>query len=241
MGRTQDLQEQYEDALFSLMMEQVAEEEGRKAAALNQQLQDDPAAAVPASVRQRCEQTIRKAFSARKRKKVRRTLCKVMKTVVLVVLVLWVTLTISFAAVPNFKARVLNTVLNVIETHTDFTLAELRKQPVPPELQVDPGWIPEGFELVDDDSIRDGAWKSYRHPDSGATLRIEKFYPADVSVDTEDAEIENIEIQGYPAKLITKNHEVSIIWLNSDCNVVYLIFTEWVPVEDALKFAENIP
>lgn len=53
------LMEQYEDALFALLMEGVAEAEGEKALLLNEELKKDPNAEVPEAVRKRCEKTIR--------------------------------------------------------------------------------------------------------------------------------------------------------------------------------------
>ena len=53
------LREQYEDALFALLMEGVAESEGEEALRLNEELKKDPNAEVPKDVQKRCEKTIR--------------------------------------------------------------------------------------------------------------------------------------------------------------------------------------
>ena len=57
------LREQYEDALFALLMEGVAESEGEEALRLNEELKKDPNAEVPKDVQKRCEKTIRSAFA----------------------------------------------------------------------------------------------------------------------------------------------------------------------------------
>lgn len=54
MTNHERLTEQYEDALFALLMDSVAEEEGKKAIELNERLKADPEAEVPAEVRRRC-------------------------------------------------------------------------------------------------------------------------------------------------------------------------------------------
>ena len=47
MTRREELQEAYEDAMFALLMDYVAESEGKKALEENRALQEDPDAEVP--------------------------------------------------------------------------------------------------------------------------------------------------------------------------------------------------
>ena len=47
MTHHEKLVERYEDALFALMMEDVAETEGEKLQELNEQLKRDPSAEIP--------------------------------------------------------------------------------------------------------------------------------------------------------------------------------------------------
>ena len=54
MTRREKLQEQYEDALFALLMDDLAIAEGKSAEEENEQLKNDPKYAVPPEVRQRC-------------------------------------------------------------------------------------------------------------------------------------------------------------------------------------------
>ena len=53
------LVENYEDALFALLMDSVAEAEGAEALLLNEELKKAPSAEVPKAVCDRCEKTIR--------------------------------------------------------------------------------------------------------------------------------------------------------------------------------------
>lgn len=54
MTKHEKLQEQYEDALFALLMEEFAVEEGKSALEENERLKRDPTFDVPPDVRQRC-------------------------------------------------------------------------------------------------------------------------------------------------------------------------------------------
>lgn len=67
------LREQYEDALFALLMEGVAESEGEEALRLNEELKKDPNAEVPKDVQKRCEKTIRSAFAQKQLRATGRT------------------------------------------------------------------------------------------------------------------------------------------------------------------------
>ena len=54
MTRREELQEAYEDAMFALLMDYVAESEGKKALEENRALQEDPDAEIPQEVRRAC-------------------------------------------------------------------------------------------------------------------------------------------------------------------------------------------
>jgi len=58
MTHHEKLVERYEDALFALMMEDVAETEGEKLQELNEQLKRDPSAEIPRELDERCIRTI---------------------------------------------------------------------------------------------------------------------------------------------------------------------------------------
>ena len=53
MTHREELMEKYEDALFELLMDEVAQVEGEKAIQLNEKLNSDPQYAVPESVQKR--------------------------------------------------------------------------------------------------------------------------------------------------------------------------------------------
>ena len=59
MTRQELLVEQYEDALFALIMDKVAEVEGQKAIEENQRLKASGEVAIPEELNRRCKQTIR--------------------------------------------------------------------------------------------------------------------------------------------------------------------------------------
>ena len=54
MTRREKLQENFEDALFALLMEEVAEQEGQRLLEENEKLKRDPESTVPPEVDRRC-------------------------------------------------------------------------------------------------------------------------------------------------------------------------------------------
>ncbi|MGN9096098.1 hypothetical protein [Flintibacter porci] len=72
MANRETRKEQYEDALFALLMDEMAQEDGKELLRLNEQLKQDPGAAVPEAVQRRCERVIGTAFSRRQFRSPRR-------------------------------------------------------------------------------------------------------------------------------------------------------------------------
>lgn len=66
MKTREQLQEEYEDALFALLMYDVAELEGRRAAEENGRLLNDPNARVPEELDRKCLQLINRHFLKKK-------------------------------------------------------------------------------------------------------------------------------------------------------------------------------
>ena len=84
MTNHERLREQYEDALFALLMEGVAESEGEEALRLNEELKKDPNAEVPKDVQKRCEKTIRSAFARKQFRTTGRTAIRWLTSVAVV-------------------------------------------------------------------------------------------------------------------------------------------------------------
>lgn len=66
MKTREQLQEEYEDALFALLMYDVAKLEGRRAEKENERLLNDPNARVPEELDRKCLQLINRLFLKKK-------------------------------------------------------------------------------------------------------------------------------------------------------------------------------
>ena len=121
MTKREQLIEQYEDALFALLMDSVAEEEGKKAIELNERLKADPEAEVPAEVRRRCEKLIRQEFNRKKARNLGRMTWKMVQRISVAVMLLLVLLTTAMAASEQLRLSILNVVIRTCEQYTEFT------------------------------------------------------------------------------------------------------------------------
>lgn len=239
MRREEELQQEYEDILFKIMMDRVAQAEGARLLEENQQLLEQSDAEVPQEIQTHAYKTIRSAFSKRKRSRRAGSLRRGLRVAVIAAILIAFMMGVTFAAFPDVRAKVINTIKNIYETHTDFTYQTDAE--APKDLEINVGWLPEGFSLQEEGAIGTSAWKIYENDaGSGSRINIEKSLPISSSVDTENADIVSTTIHGFEATLITKTDESRIIWLDTDNGIVYFVNVEKLSTETLLKIAENI-
>lgn len=241
MSQNNDLMEQYEDAMFAILMDHVAQAEGQRALEENQRLKEDPNATVPDSVQKQCKKCIRNAFAAKTRKMLAGVLWRGIHIAAIVVLLLAATMAVSFAAFPTLRANVINTILDSYDTHTDFSFTSESEGSASPELAISVGWLPEGFELTEENYIFDRSCKIFEK-DSATRIVIQKYIPTEssISIDTEDAKITPVKMHDYDATLIEKENEARIIWLDTRQNIVYFVNTDGLSTSTMLTIAQNI-
>ena len=248
MTRKERLREQYEDALFALIMEEAAEAEGQKALEENRRLRDS-GLAIPDGLRQRCHRAIAKGFAGQELRRVGRGVSRVVTKVALVALVGMLLLTTVFAASEDFRVKTLNLALEIFEDHTEITLTPYESiiassvDSVVPQLTA--GWVPDGFALVEEGENSAMAWKDFQNEEAGTQISITVFNlrTGRMSVDTEDAEMLPIQINGADAFIIndTEDEIIQIIW-QEDAASEWLIYVVGMGVSEEMlmKTAESI-
>lgn len=248
MTRKERLREQYEDALFALIMEEAAEAEGQKALEENRRLRDS-GLAIPDGLRQRCHRAIAKGFAGQELRRVGRGVSRVVTKVALVALVGMLLLTTVFAASEDFRVKTLNLALEIFEDHTEITLTPDESiiassvDSVVPQLTA--GWVPDGFALVEEGENSAMAWKDFQNEEAGTQISITVFNlrTGRMSVDTEDAEMLPVQINGADAFIIndTEDEIIQIIW-QEDAASEWLIYVVGMGVSEEMlmKTAESI-
>ena len=237
MGIKKNLYEQYDDVFFKALMSDVAKEEGKRLIEENERLKADPSFEMPEPVYRHGLQTIRRAFRKEVRDTKTRKAGRLIYRIAAVIIVLMLLTAIVFAAFPDLRAELLNTFLNIYETHTDFTFTPENTE-TNDALQITTLWFPSGFELSEKNGTSLEYWEIWRK--GSGMITIKKSTAQTQHIDTENAKIELILVQQYSGYIITKPSVCRIIWLNTDNGVTYYVCGEDVDEETVIKIAKNM-
>ena len=238
MTRREQLQDRYEDALFALLMDEIATAEGEKAEAENERLKNDPSAVIPEDLDKRCMRTIRREFAKRRVRSAGRFTAKAMKRVALAAGIAAILFTTAFATSEAVRVHVLNLAIEVFETNTEFRFSNSSEQAAP-QLRV--GWVPDGYTLTDQGSDKVEVWFDYQDiENSFLSITCWRTNGLVSKVDTEDAEVEYIQIQDSQAMLVTKSNSVQLVWPANDNSIFISVAADEIAPEDIIHIANEL-
>ena len=222
MANRETRKEQYEDALFALLMDEMAQEDGKELLRLNEQLKQDPGAAVPEAVQGRCERVIGTAFSRRQFRSTGRRTARWIGRLLLAAILGVLLFTAAFAVSEDVRVATLNVLIEVMNDHTKITFEDTYSESTETPTEINPGleyhynialeWIPEGFELESGDFEENGTcdYIIYRSPQDGMiNVSVTPHSPGLVSnINTEGYTKQDITVNGHPANLYTSNEDM---------------------------------
>ncbi|WP_312612129.1 DUF4367 domain-containing protein [Oscillibacter sp.] len=239
MTRQEQLRERYEDALFALMMEKVAISEGKKALEENERLKNDPAAEVPEAVSRRCQQMIRQHFAAKAARKAGKFTVKFFGKIAMAAGIAAMLFTSAFAVSETVRINTLNLVVEVFGESTDFYFSDNLASDA--NSKIIAGWLPDGYILEDYGEENTDKWCIYRKSDDEY---IQVIYTsgdgAILSADTENADTEDMQINGIQATLIKKDHELQLVWGTEDQAAFIQIIGTGITGEDLIHMANKL-
>ncbi len=212
------LQENYENALFALLMDEYAKEEGEHLLTLQQELEKDPDFQLPEGMEERGLKLIRKTYRKNNRKYAMKIAGKALTRVAVVVLTLNITFGAFFVSVEAFRNKVLNMVLTYCETHTtvQFTgdpenaavAAEDHVYTVEDFMAV----LPEGYVLASHDVNDMMETAEISGPDGNQITWLRYAASAVYNIDTENADyVTEIEINGIQGIAVSKNGTTTVL------------------------------
>lgn len=238
MTRRENLRDQYEDALFALLMDDLAWQEGERLLELNERLKNDPDADVPEEVMARCRKVINREFTKKTALKAGRVSWNVFKRAAVAACMTVLLFSVAFAASETVRINTLNLVIEVFDRYTDYRFVESPiDEDAPGFSGFEVGWLPENFVLTEHDQNQYDVWETYEG-DNGKYLRIdlESFSDSGViSIDTEDAFIEDITINGHSVTLITKDSFRATMMFPESRQMLFALFYP----EDILSESEK--
>ena len=155
--------EQYEDAQFALLMDEIMERQGTELQEINRQLKHDPAAAVPVDVRERSMETIRKAYEERDKNQKKRRIRTTVRTLLIAAVVAALLLTTVSA---DFRLAAKNFVYELTELAAELMFEFGDDSAETHDGEVILGYfipvLPDEFELVDSKDNVNSAWRQYQ-------------------------------------------------------------------------------
>lgn len=215
------LLEQYEEALFALLMESVAEAEGEKALAESRRLNESGEEIMPAETHRRCLRLIAQKMAGRNVRQFGRGFVRAAGMAATIALVAIMVFTTAFAAQESFQAKK-PTLGYAVKFHKHTTVISLpassaalgsgQRSPAP-RFSVD--WLPKGFEPEKEEKSDSNVWIQYRRPNTEARIVIaaRNLLDGSANVNTEDAKVSYRQLRGTEAMVVeTPDSVCQILW-----------------------------
>lgn len=228
-----DKQEQYEDALFALLMEDFARQEGQRLEELEQQ----GLPPLPEGLQPRLETELDAQWRARNKHR-RRWRRWASKAAILLLVV-----TAGFAAmytnVDAFRDKVRQLVMEYTDVSINFGTDDMAHLGL--QGHYAPTWLPEGFEVATIQHAMDDMYVEYK--DGGEGYIIFSLYSENgvLGVDSEEADfIKDIDIKGNSGKLIGKQGWLEIVWHDGKAGQMYTILSSDLNEAQIVKVAKSV-
>lgn len=236
MTRQEELRERYEDALFALLMDEVARSEGE---ALLHRTETAP------QPRREAERndlgTIRRTVRQKQTRQVGRASLRALGKAAMVAGLAASLFVSAFALSEDVRAGTMNMLIEISETGTVFQFLEPK---IPEEdcipLPV-PQWIPDGFTELDSSIFPTDSWVRYGRSESEfIDFTYMQTEGSVLGIDTEDAIVETIQLNGQSATLAQKGEEIHAVYVTEDQQYFVHIYSMGISLEDFFRSAENL-
>ena len=238
-NRSKELREQYEDALFMLLMDEFAEENGEK---LLEEFNRSEFAEMPAELDEKCRKMIRQHFTRQKNKtRISKILRFIGKSAATIVVTFGLVSALVFS-VDAIRVPVLNFIL---EHRNGFLL--ITKHPESSSITVDPqdhlpqdptslGFLlPMGYDLKKYTPKPNGTFFVSYTNEAGDVVKLQTVLDDGIFMsDTENAVIETVTISGYKAKLVQKDG-FDLIWHVPEANLIYKLYASNLTRDEVMQ------
>ncbi|MDO4174058.1 MAG: DUF4367 domain-containing protein [Eubacteriales bacterium] len=251
-SRHNHLQEQYEDALFALMMDDYLREIGQQALEENERLKQSQEFEISEAMDRKIRKQIGRLYYANKVKRGGKSIAKIAKRVGIVVCAAVMLTMTAFAVFPEFKINVMNLWLEITDEYADFHFFSeddsTKETVVSHDFVVT--WVPEGFALESTTTLEFSTEYKYTSLDD-RYIYIMKYVgdAMTLSIDTEDAEVENMQIHGMDALLTKKEiqtgtgqnqQEITLTWWDEQEAMILRVIAVEISESEVIKIAEGI-
>lgn len=242
MTKQEMLYEQYNDALFRLLMHSVAQHQGQQYQEENQALKAQEGGPSETAKRRRLR-TISRQVRRGHARAAARTASRVLSKAAVVMLLVISCLTAAFAVSPVFRSDALRWAVATFGDHAEYRFNQTEGGVQYQGIEV--GWLPEGYELVESRATNRTILRRYTK--SGADMkqridiRIMDFSDEGVfKIDTEADEVYQVLVQNTLATVIERDNSVQLIWMYPESNCIIMLCGDNISTETALRIAQSI-
>lgn len=243
--RIRELNEQYEDALFRLVMNDAAEKEGRLFFEENERLKNDPENLPSQKKIDKFTRLVDSRLKTAGKKQRNHRASKIFTRAAAALLALVVMFSAMMLTVQAFRIQVLNFLISIEPKFTSFQLKDNSDNQNNGQLIVNwtnayvPTYIPKGY-TVSSISYSDSAKKIiFTKQEDDSTIVYTEYNSINIiAVDTENASlVEKVKINGQEGTLSVKDSMTSVVWIKD--NHLFTIQGQ-VSTNEAIKMAEGV-
>ena len=238
------LYDEYEDSLFRLVMNDVAEKEGKLLLEENEKLKNNQEyVPSPESIKKFSNQ-LNTYFKEHKSTNRRHTF-KALNKVAVAMLAVFLVFSTAMLTVQAFRIDVLNFLISIEPKYTSFQLDD-NESASSKSLVVNwtnayvPTYIPKGYEVGNISYSEPLKTLTFNNKQDEKAFIVYSEYDSsnNVEVDTENASlVETIKVNGYNGTLVSKNSIVTVAWEMD--NHMFTVQTQ-EGTGEAIKIAEDV-
>ena len=237
--RKEKILDEYEDATLKLLMDEYAEADGERLWREFQEAEEKGEVRdVPEELDKKCQKIIKDSFAKKRwRESVRQGLCKTGKVAIIVLAMLTLSSTLVLS-VDAIRYPVINFFLQNSDRYTAITMNEENAEVSEATESIHENIahiIPEGYELTREEITNLGyAYLRYANA-AGDKISIDiGSNLGQVYVDTEDAKVTDIDINGL-AGLCVEKDGLRVIWLDDTADILYDVYASNLSETDFWK------
>ena len=242
MTKQEMLYEQYNDALFRLLMHSVAQHQGQQYQEENQALKAQEGGPSETAKR-RCLRTISRQVRRGHARAAARTASRVLSKAAVVMLLVISCLTAAFAVSPVFRSDALRWAVATFGDHAEYRFNQTEGGVQYQGIEV--GWLPEGYELVESDVTSVTMSRLYTKSGTNMEHRIKLqiiAFDGDgiFKIDTEADQVYQVSVQNTLATVIQREGSIQITWMYPESNCIVMLYGDNISAETALRIAQSI-
>ena len=248
MSESNNVYDNFEDALFRLFMDRVAVVEGERLLRENEELKNDSSAAVSDDVQKRCLKAIKQGIVRRDRKSTRKAARRIARFLPLVAIIALLMGLVAYAAFPAFRAKVLNILMQQNGGHIDWEYVEksedMSEHPDAQALSftID---LPQDFildEYMQNEFYEKANYHDLYNPESTIQVSIVRGEDMRVSSDVEDVTYyEEFLVHGSNRAVLTQKGGYSfVVWNDYDIPCFITLTSNNLSISTIKAIAESI-